>query len=129
MKAVFKVALIALLWIIVISSGKVSGDSLPRLQMAHAWWTGTPEVTYNPQEPPKSRLDIPGVLGVGGKRYSAYDVGQPLLMLPADWLGSQLHQVFPKQDELFLRRVTVSIFTFIPLNVATILASFWLLSS
>jgi hypothetical protein len=38
---------------------------MARLQIAHAWWTDTQEISYNPKESPKSRLDNIGVLGVG----------------------------------------------------------------
>jgi hypothetical protein len=95
--------------------------------MAHAWWTGAEEVSLAPDYKPQSRLDNPGVIGVGGKRYVPYDVGQPLLMLPGDWLGSQLHRVFPQQNENWWRRLVVSFLIFIPLNLAVVVACFWLL--
>ncbi len=128
MKTVAKIALIALLWITVINSGTINRDTDLRLRMAHAWWTGTSEVPldYRPQE----RGDIrAGVKGVGGKRYIAYDVGQSILMLPGDWLGTQLYQLFPtvaeKSDNW--RNLVVSFSIFVPLNVAAVVSCFWLL--
>ncbi|WP_217651984.1 glycosyltransferase family 39 protein [Hydrococcus rivularis] len=127
MKTVIKISLIALLWIIAVSPGTIYGDTLIRLEMAHAWRTGREEVTLTPDNKPKSRLDSPGVSGVGGKRYTTYDAGQSLLMLPGDWLGSQLHRLLSQQDENFLRRLVVSFLIFIPLNLAAVLTCFWLL--
>lgn len=126
MKTVIKVALIALLWITAINKGSLNGDTLIRLKMAHAWWTGTEEVAPNYQ--PKLRGDLDaGVIGVGGKRYLAYDVGQSMLMLPGDWLGTQLHRWFPKLKETDFRALVVNFAIFVPLNVAAVVACFWLL--
>jgi hypothetical protein len=127
MKTVFKVALIALLWITVVNRGTLgSWDTSSRLDVAHAWWTGTEEVA--PTFQPHSRLDgVNIVIGVGGKRYIAYDLGQSFLMLPGDWLGTQLHQFFPKASLIDLRHAVVSYLIFIPLNVAAVVSCFLLL--
>ncbi|HAZ47750.1 MAG TPA: hypothetical protein DCZ55_25630 [Cyanobacteria bacterium UBA11371] len=127
MGTITKVALIALLWITAVNPGAIYGDSLIRLNMAHAWWTGTEEISVPPNYKPKSRLSPVGVLGVGGKRYIPYEVGQSILMLPGDWLGTQLHQVFPQIELSFLRRLVVSFLIFLPLNVAVVVSCFWLL--
>jgi hypothetical protein len=76
------------LWIATINTGMLhTGDAHLRLQMAHAWWTGSQEVA--PDYQPKSRIDFSsGVRGVGGKRYIFYDPGQSLLMLPGDMNNS-----------------------------------------
>jgi hypothetical protein len=127
---VIKVALIALLWILVINSGMVNADSHRRLQMAHAWWTGTDEVSVPADYKPQSREEIfalVGVLGAGGKRYIPYEPGQSLLMLPADWLGTQLHPWFPKIGERDFRGLIVNFLTFVPLNVAAVVSCFWLI--
>jgi hypothetical protein len=42
---------------------------MARLQMAHAWWTGTAEMTLAEDFKPKSRLEILGVFGKEGKVY------------------------------------------------------------
>jgi hypothetical protein len=125
------VALLALLWICVIHSGDLGSDTGFRLQMAHAWVTDTKEVAPNFQ--PRYRGDIEaGVIGAGGHRYIAYDVGQSLLMLPADWLGTQLPKWFSIElsDYLseILREWMVSFLTFIPINVAVVIACAWLLN-
>lgn len=123
-----KIALIALLWITLINPGSFDLiDTELRLQMAHAWWTGTEEVS--PKYKPHERGEIAaGVRGVGGKRYIAYDVGQSLLMLPGDWLGTQLQRLLPRvRTPNLWRYVTVNLVIFIPLNVAAVVSCFWLL--
>jgi hypothetical protein len=126
MKIVTKVALIALLWILVVNPGTIDGDTSLRLRMAHAWWTGTEEVAPNFQPQVRGQLGA-GVQGVGGRRYIAYDVGQSMLMLPGDWLGTQLHRWFPNLTSEVLRHLTVNWLIFVPLNVAAVVACFWLL--
>ncbi|WP_055073538.1 hypothetical protein [Pseudanabaena sp. 'Roaring Creek'] len=130
MKIVTQLALVALLWIGVINTGSLgSSDTDFRLQMAHAWWTGTPEVS--PDFKPIIRGEIGGgLMGTGGKRYINYDLGQSMLMLPADWIGTQLHRFIPNRSaipELYLRRLIVSFLIFVPLNVAMVIACFYLL--
>jgi hypothetical protein len=126
-KTIIKVALIALLWVTVINRGTLGViDTDLRLQMSHAWWTGTEEVELSHQA--QSQIDpAVGVIGVGGKRYLAYEPGQSILMLPGDWLGTQLVQYFPKASSIDLRRAVVSYLVFVPLNVTAALACFWLL--
>ncbi len=123
---VIKVSLIAFLWVCIISSGLVNADSDTRLKMAHAWWTGTSEVeVYKPNN--RGDQLFLGVIGKGGKRYVPYDLGQSLLMLPGDWLGTQLSPWFPKLGDRDLRGLIVNLVIFIPLNVAAVLACYWLL--
>lgn len=124
MKPITKITLIAFLWMLVISSGSIPGDTIARLQMTHAWWTGTEEISLPADYQPKSRLENIGVIGRDNKRYIPYDVGQSLLMLPGDWLGSQLHNFLPGQDEAFLRNLVVNFSIFIPLNVAVVVACY-----
>jgi len=129
MKTISKITLIAFLWITVINSGTLGVlDTELRLQMAHSWWTGTEEVQVAPDYKPRGRTDIRlGVVGVGGKRYIAYEPGQSMLMLPGDWLGTQLHQWFPILPAKDFRALVVSLLIFIPLNVAVVVSCFWLL--
>jgi len=127
MKTVTKVALIALLWITIINPANLPPDTDVRLRMAHALWTGTEEVSLPPNYRPSSRLDRVGVLGVDGKRYEHYDMGQSLLMLPADWIGTQLSKVFPSIKPYLLREFAVSFLVVIPLNVLVVLSCYWLL--
>jgi len=133
MKILAKVVLIAFLWITVIQGnfGNLNGDTNVRLHMAHAWWTGTEEVQLPPEHQATDRQGINfianGVRGVNGKRYVTYDVGQPMLMLPGDWVGSQLQQWLPFIPAEFLRHLSVAFLIFVPLNVAAVAACFWLL--
>ncbi|NES82152.1 MAG: hypothetical protein F6K10_12550 [Moorea sp. SIO2B7] len=129
MKTVTKIALISLLWLIVINSGNLGSlDTELRLQMSHAWWTGTEEVQLKPGYKLRIRGDIKaGIMGVDGKRYIAYEQGQSLLMLPGDWVGTQLHQFFPTIPSKEFRSWVVNFLIFIPLNVAVVVSCFWLL--
>ncbi len=129
MKTPKKLILIALLWLLTISSGELGTlDTQLRLQMTHAWWTGTQEVQVESDQKPSVRGDIRfGVVGAKGDRIIAYESGQSFLMLPADWLGTQLHSVWPAVPAETLRQWSVNLFTFIPINIAVVLAAFWLL--
>lgn len=129
MKILTRIVLIAFLWLLVTNSGELGSlDVDLRLQMAHAWWTDSEEVQVSPEITPKVRGDIRfGVIGADGDRYIAYETGQSFLMLPADWLGTQLHQIWPAAPAETMRRWAINLFTFIPINIAVVLAAFWLL--
>ena len=127
MKSVIKVALIALLWIVAVNPGKISVDTAARLRMAHALWTGTEEVVIPPGDRPLTRGGYNSVLGVGGKRYYEYDMGQSLLMVPGDWIATQFYKLLPKLSLKFLTGLIVNFLIFIPLNVAAVVSCFWLL--
>lgn len=126
-KTVIQVALISLLIITVVNRGNLASvDTVVRLQMAHAWWTGTEEV--DPNYKPYIRGDLwVGITGNDGKRYLSYDPGQAILMLPGDWLGSQIHRLFPNSSLMDLRQAVVSYFVFVPLNIFAVLVCFWIL--
>lgn len=129
MKLLIKLILITFLWLAVINPGTYIGlDTALRLQMTHSWWQGQEEVLVSSETQPKRRGDIRfGVQGRDNKRYIAYDVGQSLLMLPGDWVGTQLGRLFPSIGETVFRNLAVQFLVFIPLNVAAIIACFWLL--
>lgn len=129
MKIVLKLALVTLLWLLTITSGDMGSlDTELRLQMAHAWWTGTEEVQVSPDITPIVRGDIRfGVEGADSNRYIAYETGQSFLMLPADWIGTQLHRFWPLFSEQTARNIAVNILTFIPVNLALVLTTYWLL--
>jgi len=57
-----------------------------RLQTAHSFWTHEPSVF--PTEYPEF-----GVHGRGGKLYDWYGLGQPLLLLPVDIIGTYLEKL------------------------------------
>src|SRR5437763_6645181 len=70
-----------------VQSGELgSADTMHRLQTAHSFWTSQPAVF--PNEYPEF-----GVHGRGGKLYDWYGIGQPLLLLPADMVGSVLEKL------------------------------------
>jgi hypothetical protein len=77
-------ALIAALIALVVQSGELgSSDTMHRLQTAHSFWTAEPAVF--PNEYPEF-----GVHGRHGKLYDWYGIGQPLLLLPIDVIGTWL---------------------------------------
>ena len=92
-----------------------------RLQTAHSFWTSEPAVL--PNEYPEF-----GVHGRGGKLYDWYGIGQPLLMLPADIIGTFLERwsLFDSYGaaDPSVRNIFVSYTTNILLNVLTALIVF-----
>jgi len=72
---------------VIVQSGELgSADTTFRLQAAHSFWTSEPAV-YSSQYPEF------GVHGRGGKLYDWYGIGQPLLMLPADIVGTYIENL------------------------------------
>jgi hypothetical protein len=119
---VFLVALAAALIAFAVQSGELgTSDTQHRLQSAHAFWTGEPEVS--PNEYPDF-----GVRGRGGKVQSFYGIGQSLLMLPADIAGTFLERLpaFKEYNgnDPAVRNIIVSYTTNIFLNVLTALVCF-----
>ena len=124
---IIKISLITFLWMAVINTGLVSGDTLYRLRMTHAIWTGEPEIQLNNYKP-VSRLDGNiGMLWRDGKRYYGYEVGQSLLMLPGDWLGTTIHQLIPRIPEELSRRFVVNWLIFVPINIAVVISAYYFL--
>ena len=125
---IIKISLITFLWMAVINTGLVSGDTLARLSITHAIWTGEPEIQLDTNYKPYSRLDNTiGSLSRDGKRYYAYEVGQPLLMLPGDWLGTTIHQLIPRIPEELSRRFVVNWLIFVPINIAVVISAYYFL--
>ncbi len=84
---VFLLALAAGLVAFVVQSGELgTADTQHRLQSAHAFWTSEPPVF--PQEYPEF-----GVHGRNGKLQSWYGIGQSLLLLPADVVGTYIERL------------------------------------
>ena len=106
----------------VVQSGELgSADTMHRLQTAHSFWTSEPPVF--PQEYPEF-----GLYGRGGKLYDWYGMGQPLLMLPADVVGTFLERL-PIFDDYrgtdpSIRSIFVSYTTNILIAVVTALVCF-----
>ncbi len=85
---VFLLALTACLVAVVVQSGEVgTADTMHRLQTAHSFWTGEPQVF--PNEFPEF-----GVHGRNGVLQSWYGIGQSLILLPFDIVGA-LVEKFP----------------------------------
>src|SRR5271166_6367995 len=117
---VFLLALTAGLSAFVIQSGELgTADTTVRLQTATWLWTDEPQV---PNEFPEFVIH-----GRGGKPYSWYGIGQSLLMLPADIVGTKLEQlpVFANYGvDPGVRSIVVSYSTNILVNVLTALVCF-----
>lgn len=119
---VFLLAVAAGLIAFAVQSGEVgSADTQHRLQTAHAWWTGEPQVF--PDEYPEF-----GIHGRGGRLQSWYGIGQSLLMLPADVAGTYLEKlgIFAEYNgnDPSVRSIFVSYTVSIFLNVVTALFCF-----
>lgn len=86
-KPAFWLALCAGLTAFCVQSGELgSADTMHRLQTAHSFWTSQPAVF--PNEYPEF-----GIHGRGGKLYDWYGIGQPLLMLPFDIIGTGISKL------------------------------------
>jgi hypothetical protein len=108
----------------VVQSGELgTADTMHRLQTTHWLWTSEPQVF--PNEYPEF-----GLHGRGGRLYSWYGIGQSLLMLPADLVGTWIAhwQIFSDyEDDPAVRSIVVSYSTSILVNVLTALLAFRLL--
>ena len=114
-----RLTLVALLWLILVNPGSITNmDTSRRLQMAHAWWTGGEERLNN------NKL----IININSKNYVPYDLGQSMLMLPGDWLGTKLSQNLNNETERTrFREAVVSFVIFLPLNLLAVLSCFRLL--
>lgn len=108
----------------VVQSGELgTADTMHRLQTAHWMWTSQPQVF--PNEYPEF-----GLPGRGGQIFSWYGIGQSLLLLPADLVGTWIShwQIFSEyEDDPAVRSIFVSYSMNILLNVLTALITFRLL--
>jgi hypothetical protein len=126
-RPLFLLLLITGLFTFLIQSGELgTSDTTHRLQVAHSLWTGQPQVF--PYEYPDF-----GLHGRGGRLYAWYGIGQSLLMLPADLVGSAATHLplwadyVDSQADPAIRSILVSISTNVLVNVLTALAAFRLL--
>src|SRR5205085_1064416 len=102
-----------------VQSGELgSADTMHRLQTAHSFWTS--ERAVFPNEYPEF-----GVHGRGGKLYDWYGIGQPLLLLPFDIVGSGIARlpIFADYDgsDPTIRNIFVTYSVNILLSVVTAL--------
>jgi hypothetical protein len=120
----FLLCLAAGLLAVVVQSGELgTADTMHRLQTTHWLWTSDPQVF--PADYPEF-----GLHGRGGRLYSWYGIGQSLLMLPADVLGTGLAHLslFSNYtDDPAVRSIVVSYLTAIFVNVLTAWIAFRLL--
>ena len=120
----FLLCLTAGLLAFVVQSGELgTADTMHRLQTTHWLWTSEPQVF--PGDYPEF-----GLHGRGGQLYSWYGIGQSLIMLPADLLGTWIERwpVFSHYtDDPAVRSVVVSYLTSILVNILTALVAFRLL--
>ncbi|HEV2714786.1 MAG TPA: hypothetical protein VGU64_05940, partial [Terriglobales bacterium] len=119
---IFLLALVAALGAFVVQSGELgSSDTTHRLQVAHSFWTSEPPVF--PQEYPEF-----GLHGRGGKLQSWYGMGQSLLLLPVDIIGTYIERlpIFARYNgnDPAVRSIVVSYCTNILVNVLTALIAF-----
>jgi hypothetical protein len=126
-RPLFLLLLITGLFTFLIQSGELgTSDTTHRLQVTHSLWTGQPQVF--PNEYPEF-----GLHGRGGRLYAWYGIGQSLLMLPADLVGSAATHLpiwrsyVHSGEDPAIRSILVSISTNILVNVLTALAAFRLL--
>ena len=115
------------LFTFLIQSGELgTSDTTHRLQVAHSFWTGQPQVF--PNEYPEF-----GLHGRDGRLYAYYGIGQSLLMLPADLAGAAMSHLpiwrtyALTQEDPAIRSILVSISTNVLISVLTALAVFRLL--
>src|SRR5579859_7850722 len=120
----FLLALVAALLGFVVQSGELgTADTMHRLQTTHWLWTSQPQVF--PNEYPEF-----GLHGRGGELFSWYGIGQSLLMLPADVLGTWISrwQIFSGYgDDPAVRSIVVAYSTSMLVNVLTAWMAFRLL--
>lgn len=115
---VFLLCITAGLLAFVVQSGELgTADTMHRLQTTHWIWTSEPQVF--PNEYPEF-----GLHGRNGQLYSWYGIGQSLLMLPADLVGTWISHwsIFSRYtDDPAVRSIVVSYSTSILVNVLTAL--------
>ena len=124
---VFLLALAAALIAFVVQSGELgTSDTTHRLQSAHSFWTSEPPVF--PEEFPE--------FGVHGRNHSLqswFGIGQSLLMLPFDILGTgiEMLSIFDRYGDTdpTVRNIVVVYVTQIFITVLTALVCFKLLRS
>ena len=117
----FLLCLTAGLLAFVVQSGELgTSDTLHRLQTTHWLWTSDPQV-------PANEYPDFGLHGRGGRLYSWYGIGQSLIMLPPDLLGTWMENwpIFSNyREDPEVRSIVVSYATNILVTVLTALIAF-----
>jgi len=119
---VFLLGIVTFLTPLLLQSGELGSiDTTRRLQTTHSFWTSAPPVV--PEDYPEF-----GIVGRNGKIYAWYGMGQSLLMLPADIIGTYLERlpVFAHfaDHNPGVRAIVVSYSTNILVCVLTVLVCF-----
>jgi hypothetical protein len=121
---IFLLGLVAFLAAFVVQSGELgSSDTTHRLQATHSFWTSAPAVEA--QDYPEF-----GIHGRGGRLYGWYGMGQSLVMLPADVIGTGIERlpIFAEYDaDPTVRDIFVSYTTNILICVLCVLVCYRLL--
>jgi hypothetical protein len=108
----------------IVQSGELgTADTMHRLQTTRWLWTSEPQVF--PSDYPEF-----GLHGRGGRLYSWYGIGQSLIMLPADLLGTWIAQISifsGYSDDPSVRGIVVSYITSILVSILSALVAFRLL--
>ena len=123
--AVFLIGLTAFSAAFVVQSGELgSSDTTHRLATTHSFWTSSPPVEA-------SEYPDFGIHGRGGRIYAWYGIGQSLLMLPSDIIGTwvddwRIFSAYQATDPT-VRDIIVSYTTNILVCVLAALACFRLL--
>ncbi len=123
-KPVFCLSLIATIAIFLIGTGSLSSwDTYNRLQVTHSLWMNVPQVKA--QESNRDYLYI--VSGKDGHKYVTWGIGQSLVMLPADVISYKLTSEINKPAAVLekIRAAIVAYLTFIPINVFSVIISFF----
>lgn len=114
----FLVGIVAFLTALLVQPGDLGSiDTMRRLQTTHSFFTRVPPVA--PEDYPAF-----GIVGRNGKIYSWYGMGQSLLMLPADIIGTCLRHLPVLTHFGPTRAVVVSYSTNILVCVLTVLVCF-----
>src|SRR5438477_1370958 len=120
-RSAFLVGLAAFLTALLVQSGDLGSiDGDIRLQTTHSFWTSAPSVPDNSPEF--------GVAGKNGQIYATYGMGQSLLMLPSDIVGTYLaglplFRAFAGHDP-GIRQIVVSYSTNFLLCILSVLVCF-----
>lgn len=110
---------------IVISAGQLAFDTERRLQATHWLWTSSDSILAE-DKPVENRYDLNIAVGASGHPHYGYGIGQSLVMLPADMLGTLVANLIVKNggsnSEYYkyrIRRVVVSYVVFPLIGVFT----------
>jgi hypothetical protein len=97
-------------------------DTSRRLQVTHWLWTSQSQIITGLDQEPFWSLP-----GRGGQHFAPYGIGQSLVMLPGDLLGTALGQAAPMRLREKIRDAVVAFLTFPLINASALVVAFLLL--